>query len=67
MNKPKQVERDVDRAARLRRLCQEYIDQLAEDDYVDDDLEHYIFEAAMELAFGKGVWKWINARLRGEI
>jgi hypothetical protein len=49
----------------LRSLCQSYIDELAkEEGYVDEDLEHYIFEAAMEACFGKDVWKWINARMK---
>ena len=27
---------------------------------VDDDTEHYIFEAVMEAVYGEKVWDWIN-------
>ncbi|MEK6881970.1 MAG: hypothetical protein AABY22_20295 [Nanoarchaeota archaeon] len=44
----------------LIELCEDYIRQLEEEKYVDEDTEHYIFEVAMEAVFGKEVWKWIN-------
>lgn len=28
----------------------------------DEDMPHYIYEAAMEVFYGKDVWKFINAR-----
>ena len=37
-----------------------YINGLAEKGYVDDALEQYIFEAVMEMVFGKNVWDFIN-------
>ena len=40
-----------------------YINDLAEKGYVDDDLEHYIFEAVMTMVFGKNVWDFINKAL----
>ncbi len=49
--------------AQVIKLCQSYIDQLDKEKYVDDDLEHYIFEAAIAACFGKDVWKWVNKRL----
>lgn len=44
----------------LIELCQEYVDDLEKHGYVDDDVSHYIFEAAMQSVFGFGVWDWIN-------
>lgn len=44
-------------------LCQDYINQLAEEGWVNGNLDHYIFEAAMEAVFGKDVWNWINEKL----
>lgn len=45
---------------KLKASCQDYIDQIAEDGYVDDDSKQWIFEAAMELFFGRLVWRWIG-------
>lgn len=41
-----------------------YIHSLERDELVDINDEHYIFEAAMEAVYGKGVWKYINKKLR---
>jgi len=48
----------------LRKMCQEYIDELDKSGYVDDDFDHYIYEAAMTMVFGKDVWMWINKQLK---
>ena len=45
---------------RVYEYANKYIDELAEKGWVDDDLEHYIFEAVMEMVFGKNVWDFIN-------
>jgi len=45
-------------------LCIKYIETIARGEYMKDDAEHYIFEAAMEGAYGKDIWKWINERLK---
>lgn len=44
----------------LRQTCQAYIDAVAMRDYVDEDLPHWIFEAAMKAIYGKDVFNWIN-------
>ena len=44
----------------LRKICQDYIDDLDDLRCVDEDHSHYIFECAMEAVFGKSVWGWIN-------
>lgn len=48
----------------LRQTCQAYIDAVAMRDYVDEDLPHYIFEAAMIALYGKDVFSWINRMKR---
>jgi hypothetical protein len=56
---------DPDNLKPLQDLCQSYIDQLAEPEpYCDEKLEHYIFEAAIALFFGKDVWTWVKKRLQ---
>jgi hypothetical protein len=61
MEKPKQLE-NIDLTA-LKKICQDYIDNLS-NDCSDDDEEHYIYETAMETIFGKNVWKYINEKLK---
>lgn len=48
----------------LKKLCQEYFDKESAGEYADDDLQHYIFETAMETCFGKGVWNTMKANAR---
>jgi hypothetical protein len=46
-------------------LCSSYISQLAEKEpYADEKLRQYVFEAAMELVFGKEVWTWVKKRVQ---
>jgi hypothetical protein len=45
----------------IREACQKHVDNLRKGN-VDDDDEHYIYEAAMEFFYGKDVWKEINQR-----
>ena len=58
--KPKQIDPNIEP---LRRLCQVYIDSVANDAY-DEELEHYIFEAAMVCFYGENVWIFINRKLK---
>jgi len=44
----------------LKKICQEYIDAIADGKYVDDDFTHYIFECALSTFFGKDVWNFVN-------
>lgn len=48
----------------LFKMAIDYIDQLDKQGWVDDDLEHYIFESAMEAVYGEDVWNFINSRTR---
>ena len=61
-NKPKQL--GTFNLEPLRKICQEYVDQLDKDHYVDDDLEHYIFEIAIETVFGENIWHWVRDQYR---
>ena len=44
----------------LKKICQEYINTIANEKYVDDDLSHYIFECALSTFFGREVWNFVN-------
>ena len=44
----------------LYGMCKEYYDTDCAEGYIDEDLVHYIFEAAMEACFGKDVWTRIK-------
>jgi len=48
----------------LKKICQDYIDSIANNEYVDDDFDHYIYETAIETFFGKEVWQFINRRMK---
>ena len=56
--KPKQVESPD--WTPLREICQEYIDCLDSKEYCDDDFDHYIYEVALRVLFGKNIFNWIN-------
>ena len=43
--------------------CVSYIEAIKSGNHGLDDIEHYIFERALEAAFGKDVWDWVNERL----
>jgi hypothetical protein len=54
---------------KLKQVCFEYMQKVAENGYVDDDgyinyvddyFYHYIFEAAIEAIYGKDIWDFIN-------
>ena len=48
----------------LIEICQNYVKDIEEKDYVRDDWDHYIYETAMTAVFGDSVWDWINNKLR---
>jgi hypothetical protein len=58
MDKPTLIE--LPDISKLSKMCQEYIDQLEEEEYVGDDFREYIFECALETFFGKEVWAFVN-------
>ncbi len=62
MEKPKQLEQI--NLYELRKICQEYIDFIDNDEeyYEDNDFDQYIFEKAMETIFGENVFEYINKR-----
>jgi len=46
--------------ARLRQLCESYINTLATKRYEPKDYKHYIYEEVMIAFYGKDVWNFIN-------
>ena len=46
------------------KSCQEYINALARHECDEEDMEHNIFEAAVEAVYGKDVWSFVNAILK---
>jgi len=49
---------------KLINICEKYIDDLDKQGWVDDDMQHYIFETAMETVYSKTVWDWIKERMK---
>ena len=53
----------------LISLSKEYLDFLESEDYNEDNLsdyEHYIFESAVQLIFGRTVWDYIDNKMEEE-
>lgn len=51
----------------LKQACEEYIAYIEGKEYHEDgtdDYENAVFEAALELVFGAGIWDRINAAIR---
>lgn len=46
------------------KLVHGYVDELASSRHRQDDIQYYVFEAAVTAVYGPGVWTWINARQR---
>lgn len=50
---------------RVRSTAKAYMDAVEgarSGGYVDEDLNHYLFEEVMTALYGKDVWKYINER-----
>jgi hypothetical protein len=49
----------------LQKLCQDYLNFVDSPDYyADNNYKQYIFETAMITLFEKGVFKFINERMK---
>ena len=48
----------------LRMICEDYMDAISKGEYIDNDLEHYIFECAIETLYGDDVWDYINSKMK---
>lgn len=46
--------------SKVVEYCVEYIEELNVNGYADEDLRHYIYEAAMTACFGDDVWVWVR-------
>jgi hypothetical protein len=42
--------------------CEAYFDELASGNGEGSDLEHYIFEEAINVLYSRDAWEWINSR-----
>ncbi len=45
------------RLQKLEEICKEYVDTVEAGEFVDEDLVHYVFEAAIVAFYGENVWK----------
>lgn len=43
-------------------LCEQYVNDKWDGKYVDDDLIHYIFEAALQAVYGQDIFERLNQR-----
>ena len=48
----------------LRKICKDYLIECERGLSTDSDTPHFIFEAALEMLYGKDVWKYVNALLK---
>lgn len=42
------------------KMCAEFLDDIEETGWADEDFTSYLYEEALEAVFGKGVFNWIN-------
>ena len=50
---------------KLVTACKGYVEFVYSDDYHEDnDHDHFIFEAAMQAIYGKGIFKELNSKMR---
>lgn len=50
----------------LKQACEEYLAYIEGEEYHEDgtdNYEHAVFEAALELVFGAGIWDRINTAI----
>ncbi len=45
----------------LIKICNNYLNDLSQNKYIDDDMKHYIYETVLNVLYGDNVWKFINA------
>jgi hypothetical protein len=57
-------ELDYDSVQGIMGTCKAYMEAVVKSngEEINDDLEHDVFEKAMEFAYGKTVWDYINTR-----
>lgn len=54
---------DLPDLTELKKSCEFQIQEVIDGKHVDSDSDHYIYEAAMETFYGKGIWGWINKHI----
>lgn len=66
MKKPEMILPKDEAYLKLKKAVQIYLNKLEKKDPYDEENEddiNDIFEKAVELFYGRDVWKWINTRL----
>jgi DNA repair ATPase RecN len=59
------LEKFFQRLQKLEEICKEYVDTVEAGEFVDEDLVHYVFEAAIVAFYGENVWKErLNSKLQ---
>ena len=44
----------------FEKIGGKYLDEIINNEgMIDSDMEHYVFEAALEYLYGKEIWKWV--------
>jgi len=61
MKKPKLI-KNPDLSGVIEQV-KEYMKEVSKG-YVDDDTEHYLFEAVLEAFYGENVWEWHNKKIK---
>lgn len=46
--------------AKVMAITEEYMNDVESGNYVDEDMQHYLFEEVMKALYGDDVFKWIN-------
>lgn len=64
MERPEFQNISTDNYSVLCDLCSQYLDLVKTGSVDDSDLEHYIFEVALESVYGDDVWKYVNERIK---
>jgi hypothetical protein len=59
MEKPKMLQYPLDKD--LKQQVEDYVEE-KHCKHEDCDCRHYIYEAAIEAYYGKGIWKWLNSK-----
>jgi hypothetical protein len=50
----------INKFDQIYKVCDDYIQEIIQEGGIDDDAEHYLYEAVMELTLGKNIFKLLN-------
>jgi hypothetical protein len=46
----------------LVQECEDVLDEFEKNGYIDEDTDHYMYEAIMTRVYGESVWNWLNGK-----